>query len=477
LAGLCEYNTFNYITFYPSCCSFALTWPSSSTWGTYNFISLTINTEYVSLLKSAFNQYHLLFLTKMEDEIDALSTQLSQFRLGFGTRANRPSIFTVKQPERLLKSSWKSKPADEHKLSYLSLPGEIRNQIMRYALVPGAIHLPAPTLYRAGQSGEGPLSELKLRPPKPSAPPLPVSNNRKRRRSSASNSPQPDPDLRGHFYPPKPIKPTLDSLKIASSWYNGRRKPFWPLLATCKQTYSEGCWFLYGCNSLHLASGDLRNSLSHLRKVSRSNIGLTRQIFLHLSLADLDSDVLSYTKYEYALCRFLAPTAWRRHSQRRHIVQTLRNIWASKMAYIRGFQNLDYLAICLNFPDLAENRKAGLPQGTICDTIIIRGCDVAKSLLNIAPRNTLPLLDDQGRIDYSDDGYYSDWNSEMKYWFGMALRRCEVLLKGNLAEGDLDTLDPWTQGLFDCPRDKEDLVGGWVLRVLGYSCWPPVLNV
>jgi len=412
----------------------------------------------------------------MEDEVDALSTQLSQFRLNFGTRATRPSIFTVKQPERLLQTSGKSRPVDEHRLSYLSLPGEIRNQIMRYALVPGAIYLPAPTLYRLGQSGLGPLSELKLRPSKPSAPPLPVSNNRKRRRSSASNSPQPDPDLRGHFYPPKPVKPTQDSLNIASSWYNARRKPSWPLLATCKQAYSEGCWFLYSCNCLFLALGDLRNSLSHLAKIPRSNIGLTRHIYMDFSLADLDSDVLSYTKYEYALYRFSAPTTARRHTQRRQILHTLRNIWASKLAYIRGFRNLTYLAICFNFPDLAKNRRDELSRGTICDMLIVNGHDAA-ALKNIAPRRTLPLLDVQGRLDYSNDGYYSDWNSEMKYWFGMALQRCEVLLEDNLAERDLDTLDPWPQGLVGPFTYGQGLVGGRVMMFLRHGRWPPTVNV
>lgn len=162
---------------------------------------------------------------KMDEEVDALATQLSQFRLGFGKRATRPSIFTINQPANSTQTSCRSRPADERRLSYLSLPGEIRNQIMLYALVPGFIHLPAPTLYKTGQSELGPLSELKLRPPRFNAPSIPVSNNRKRRRSSASNSPLPDPDLRGHFYPPKPVKRTQESLKIARSWYKGRRKP------------------------------------------------------------------------------------------------------------------------------------------------------------------------------------------------------------------------------------------------------------
>lgn len=204
-----------------------------------------------------------------------------------------------------------------------------------------------------------------------------------------------------------------------------------------------------------------------------------RRVYLSLSLADLDSDVLSYIKYKHELYRYSSmPTPARAHTLRRQILHTLRNIWASKLAYIRGLTDLEYLIISFDFPDVAEDRRAWLSRGIFCNGLMIRGRHVAEALKNIAPIRTLPQLSNGGVIGYDNlDGYYTGWNREIMFWICMALRRCDVLLKRNLAERNLDTLDPWTQGLCSRFGDREGCIGGWVLRILGRDPFPSIVRV
>lgn len=408
----------------------------------------------------------------MENAQGALSTQLLKFHLEYGRREARPSIFSNKHPSESDRTQWISPPADDQRCIYLSLPGEIRNRIMELTLCPGDVYLRAKKYCGAGKAAwTSPckmgsfLHDMELRPllsaktltvnHLPSRD-LPLTLPKRARDNRLRPYWLPDP----RFKPPKPVGLSQISKNTEYSWYNGKSKPSWQLLATCKQVYYEGNSFLYGLNVFHLATGDLRNSLVHFRRVRESSFTLLRKVCLDMSLADLDLDVKNYTNMDFEIRRFNCPTlsTRRRHTLARHTLYILRNLWASKLAYIRGFQSLDQLIINFSLPSPPPYRKFYHLQGWLCDTWIIRGPEISKALRAIQPREESFPLSAHGRIRHSLDSFYDGWDPETEHWFIQALRRAEHLLRENVPEDGLRTFEPWLLGMASNPYDGQDVV-------------------
>jgi len=396
----------------------------------------------------------------MEDAQGALSAQLSKFHLEYGRRAARPSVFWVNKPGESDQTRWISRPANDQRWSYLSFPGEIRNRIMEFALCPGDIYLPAKKYCEAGKAGWTSLCEMELRPTlfkSPLSADISVALNylpprarplgRKNRARGTILDPRWLPQHR--FKPPKPIENSQVSQDTERLWYHGKLKPSWQLLATCKQAYYEGDSFLYGLNVFHLATGDLRNSLVHLRKFREPTFGQLRKLCLDISLADLDLDVKNYTKMDFEIRRYRCPSmsVSGRHTLARHVLYTLRNLWASKLAYIRGIRSLDQVTINFNLPSPPLHRKIWIPRGCVCDTWVLRGNEISKTLRAIQPKEESFPLSAQGRIRHSRDSFYSGWDPEAKHWFIQTLRRAEKLFRDNVPEDGLRTFNPWLRGM------------------------------
>ena len=352
-----------------------------------------------------------LFLpyTKLDDEMPSLSMQLSDLHREFGPRAARPSIFHAKQSIQQSPLPWVSRPANEHRVGYLSLPGEIRNPIMMLALVPGDIYLP-PTRY-SSNSQSTPWPQLTS-----------------------------DEDYEAA---------SEQSQIIVQSWFNRKPQPSWTLLATCKQIYFEGRSLPYSLNVFHLAPGNLLSSLSRFVKMNPLNFGSIRKVCIDLSFADLDLATIKLVEVE---CRdtespALPPNRKKRHI-RRHITQKLRNIWASKLAHVRDIKHLDEVTLRFNFPDLQHNRRRWERKRLYCDLLVIKGNDMIKALRGIEPKDTLPPVNAHGSMIWSlRDSYYDGWDRQMKAWFQMAAIRSSALLRDNLPEDGVRAFDPWSQGL------------------------------
>lgn len=415
----------------------------------------------------------------MDDDNRSLPRQLSKFHLEYGRRAARPSIFLVKQPGESYQARWISRPANEHRWGYLSLPGEIRNRIMEFALCPGDIYFLAKIYCGAGRATWVSLCEMELRPPRfksrlsanrtvsylpPRSPPRVRTTKTKRPISSPHWIPQ------HSFKAPKPIEFSRASQDTARSWYSGKLKPSWQLLATCKQAYLEGSSFLYGLNVFHLAAGDLRNSLTHLRKVREPSFGLLKNLCLDISLADLDMDVKNYTNMDFEIRRYWLPSisVSGRHTLARHVLYTLRNLWASKLAYIRAIESLDQVIINFNFPSPQLYRKYLIHLGCLCDTWVIRGNDISKALRAIQPMEESFPRSAQGTIRHTQDSFYDGWDPETKHWFIQALGRAGKLLRENVPEDGLRTFDPWLKGMAGDPYVGKDAV----VRTRGDNAFP-----
>ena len=406
----------------------------------------------------------------MEDAQGALSAQLSRYHLEYGRRAARPSVFSVKKPGENDQTQWISRPANDQRCSYLALPGEIRNKIMEFALYPRDIYLPAKKYCGTGKAEWKSLCEMELRRPLSanqsftSIHLLPIelprdipqfSMNRARGTTSGRRW------LPEHqFKAPKPVEFSQVSNDTERSWYNGKPKPSWQLLTTCKQLYYEGNSFLYGLNVFHLAAGDLRNSLAHLHKVREPSFMLLRKVCLDISLADLDLDVKNYTNIDFALRVHWRPSISisRRHTLARHALYVLRNLWASKLAYIRGIQSLDQVIINFNLPSPPLHRRFFNLRGWLCDTWIIKGTEISKALRAIQPMEESFPVSAHGRIRHSRDSFYNGWDPETKHWFISALRRADKSLQENVPADGLRTFEPWLKGMAGVPYDGHDIV-------------------
>ena len=135
---------------------------------------------------------------------------------------------------------------------YTSLPAEIRNAIMEYALVPGDAY--------------------------------PCSKE--------SKSPSTNPSrklLRAVFKRP----PTSFKIKVGGTDQQvATKQPGFHLLTTCKKAYQDGHYMFYSMNTFHLPAGSARDAetwLSHLKPDHRSMI---KSACINFTIADLTSEVL-----------------------------------------------------------------------------------------------------------------------------------------------------------------------------------------
>lgn len=402
----------------------------------------------------------------MEDAEGALSAQLSKYHLEYGRRAARPSVFSVKKPGARDQTQWISRPAKEHRWSYLSLPGEIRNRIVKFILCPGDIYLPPMKDGGAKRADWTLLNTMELHPPLSATKAVTTNHLLPRQlpparidiaRWTASDTHW---LIRCQFQLPKAVEISQVSKDTERCWYNGKPKPSWQLLATCKQVYDEGSSLLYGLNVFHLATGDLSNSRVPLRRVREPSCMLLRKVCLDISLADLDQDVKDYTNMDYEIRRFGRPSinTLGRHTLARHALYVLRNLWASKLAYIRGIQSLDQLIINFNLPLAPRHRKLSSLQGCLCDTWIIKGTEISKALRAVEPMEEFCPLNAHGRIRHGRGSFCKGWDPEMKRWFVGALRTAEKLLRDNVPQDGLRTFHPWLEGMAGGPYDGADVV-------------------
>lgn len=449
----------------------------------------------------------------MEDDVEALLRQLGSLHLGFGSRPARSSIFEVKKVDDVSGLRNAVRPTKAYGGSFFSLPGEIRNRIVEFALVPGDIYLPAAACCKVEGAEctcergnyncrimsdlymtqiQGPLYcsrdrsingyQLKTDPeahlPSPtSSQPLTVPITR----FMTASSPQATVTSMGSGgsaatgFPTmqcvpkwpscrelKPIESKRQSRKLANLWFQRKAKGCWQLLATCKQAYREGHHFLYGNNIIHLAPGDLRNTLPRINAIEELNArlgsgyGIISHWCVDISLADLDSAVLSYVNVIWdILCRFHAiPHSGAQEMLRWTIMWALHNIWASKLAYLRSR--------CLQYPQQVTIR-CNLPY-VLCpepdfhsfDELIIKADDTLQAFANLRPVQTLFATKRLRRgisIDYGH-GSWKTIDKEIALFFQLALMRLEGILKRSLPNVGLRSFDPWTMCLAGDSEDR-----------------------
>lgn len=135
---------------------------------------------------------------------------------------------------------------------YTSLPAELRNAIMEYALVPGDVY-PC-------------LTESKPTSPKPS---------RKLFRTVLS-------------HPRAVFKVRVGGVEHQLA----TKQPGFQLLRTCKKAYQDGHYMFYSMNTFHLPAGSARDAEEWFDNLKPDHRSLIKSACMTFSLADLTPEVL-----------------------------------------------------------------------------------------------------------------------------------------------------------------------------------------
>ena len=251
----------------------------------------------------------------------------------------------LKSPEFLLRDNglW------ARKTPYLSLPGEIRNRIMDYALAPGDVYLatkadPANwTGSKASTSGcDGPTSGCQM-------------------------------------------------------------------LATCKQVYMEGHEAFYAGNNFHLPPGPVEGFLKWYETLKPKHRELIRSVTIDISILDLTPSVLEQCESTYQR-RFKLSIAQPSFARAiidtvEIVLNTLREVWVQKIAEVYRLQAFHFVKLVdLYLCGGIFQRKTLLP----ITVMYLKGDDVARFLRPVYARTNLPL-----DFRHNLPSYYDGWDEKL----------------------------------------------------------------
>ena len=253
----------------------------------------------------------------------------------------------LKSPEFLLQDNglW------ARKTPYISLPAEIRNRIMDYALAPGDVYLatkadPANwTGSKASTSGcEGPTSGCQM-------------------------------------------------------------------LATCKQIYMEGHEVFYAGNNFHLPAGPIKGFLNWYEALRPEHRDLIRSVTIDMSILDLTPSVLEQCEATYQE-RFNESIAQPSFTETifdtvEIVLNTLRELWVQKMAEVYRMQAFRFMKlVALALGDPTFRRKSLLPVSVI----YLKGDDVVRFLRPVNAWTQLPL-----EFQHDLFSYYDGWDENVEH--------------------------------------------------------------
>ena len=171
--------------------------------------------------------------------------------------------------------------ADPARLSYFSLPGEIRNKIMGYVLVPGDVYPYRSVLKTSTGSPETALN-AKAR----SGVHLLAYCKRAFRRIRNK--------IKGYVLIREDIDPCRSTSETstykAETTPKTEPRPGIQLIATCKQAYSEGCELFYSSNTFHLPP---TATFSWSDKLTAKHKAMIKRVSITIGLVELTPAILT----------------------------------------------------------------------------------------------------------------------------------------------------------------------------------------
>ena len=216
---------------------------------------------------------------------------------------------------------------------YLSLPGEIRNQIMQYVLLPGDIY---------------PQSSMPIEPGR-------ISQSSTSLWLACS-------DLLG--WPAGPLKNDSELAPEEKREMRDNKLPSIPFLVASKQMFEEGERFFYECNTFHLPRGSVEAMRTWINQLSPRHKAMIKSVCLTLTLADVTAPVLS------------AFNEWRRdagmdgairvHLIADDVLEYLRKyVWRQKLDLLAEFETLE--TVHMKTTDQTNVIEVGKMQEPSCE--------------------------------------------------------------------------------------------------------------
>jgi len=209
-----------------------------------------------------------------------------------------------------------SVPRYSYRPSILRLPAEIRNRIMRFALAPGDVYLPAKM----------------------------SSTIAKARRNLRAKDPIDAVVRRINF-------PHLSKVLKAHQASQDRRLRYGcQVLATCKQLYCEGHAVFYGLNTFHLAPGPLCTSIEYFDNLQPHHKALIKHVSVDLGIADVTPNLIYELNTRVSGRSLIMPVPSATPPADNTIVSVnlgrmTREIWMDKLFYVltwRGLRNIKF---------------------------------------------------------------------------------------------------------------------------------------
>ena len=212
------------------------------------------------------------------------------------------------------------------RIGYLSLPAEIRIQIMEYILMPGHIK------YRKPSS---PVAFKEARDSKSSWETL---------ATVLRVLLKPRTDLLCSI-----VKGTIVGLVAPFFQAEAKSKPRFnhcpQLLATCRQVYNEGRHMFYEINVFHLPPGGLEDTIEWYHNLQPDNRALIKHVQIIMSTVDLTPFVLQGFKAWELTQRVLHYKYFTPHQRIAEYLYL--NVWKRKIEFLRAWKRLQPL--CVSF--------------------------------------------------------------------------------------------------------------------------------
>lgn len=210
-------------------------------------------------------------------------------------------------------------------LGYLSLPPEIRNQIMGYVLMPGDVH-PCVTPF---QYEEDRTLEAK-RVLKSGTVTVMGSRLGLMYKAPLSSTYA----VLSRLF--APLTQDLGPLKKTKP--RQANQPGFQLLASCKQVYNEGHFIFYSTNTFHMPRGQLQDTLILYNTLCPEHKACMKRVQITLGIADLTPSVLeeidirkrTTTSYKYCHPPML----------RLMTVYVRNRVWRQKLDFLRDWKSL-----------------------------------------------------------------------------------------------------------------------------------------
>ena len=236
--------------------------------------------------------------------------------------------------------------ARQDSFRYFDLPGEIRNNVMEYVLVPGDVR-------PSSSASANPAQRLARQPAQRQ-----ISSFPSLIAGLLFACLSPFVLVKVFQHPIQGWNPTFEAfagalLRITFDFKDKKaekenhvrmRQPVYQLLATCQQAYQEGHRLFYEDNVFHLPRGLVSNTQNWLHKIQLEHKDMIRAVCVTTSLADLTPLAMSHIE-KAVIPRHLTRTNEEQCFVFRTVFYLELELWMKKLCFLQDWKTLETVYI------------------------------------------------------------------------------------------------------------------------------------